>query len=630
MLLRYFDDARLYVPLERMDLVQSYRIVEGAEPTLDKLGGTGWNTRKTRVRKSLEDMADQLLTLYAARKTAEGNAFSPDGNFQREFEDAFEFEETADQNFAIADIKRDMESATPMDRLLCGDVGYGKTEVAMRAAFKAIADSKQVALLAPTTVLAFQHFETFKRRFGAFPARIEMMSRFRNASQQKETMAALEAGKVDIVIGTHRLLSKDIKFADLGLLIVDEEQRFGVAHKERLKEMRKNVDALALSATPIPRTLHMSLVGLRDMSLIETPPRDRLAIQTVVAPFNEELVRTAIENEIARDGQVYFIHNRIESIYSLATLVGKLVPKARVVVAHGQMGEKELESVMLKFIRDEADVLVATTIVENGLDIPRANTILINRADRLGLAELYQLRGRVGRSSQRAYAYLLVPPETTLSEIARKRLSAMKEFSELGAGFRIAALDLELRGAGNMLGRQQHGHIEAIGFDLYCQMLERAVSKLKGQDSVPDLRTTLSLGTDVRIPENYIPSENLRLRTYKRISSITTDEEKADVRKELEDRFGTPPTTVDNLLEYAVLKSMSERLRISAVERQGTRIAIRFHPETTIDPAALVKVVRSRKGVKLDPSGVLWMEVARGESVPGALRNVLLSLSGQD
>ncbi|HEY2822775.1 MAG TPA: transcription-repair coupling factor, partial [Candidatus Acidoferrum sp.] len=463
MLLRYTDDARLYVPLERMDLVQSYRVVEGAEPTLDKLGGTGWNTRKTRVRKSLEDMADQLLTLYAARKTAEGNAFSPDGNFQREFEDAFEFEETADQNFAIADIKRDMESLTPMDRLLCGDVGYGKTEVAMRAAFKAINDSKQVAVLAPTTVLAFQHFETFKRRFGAFPCRIEMMSRFRNAAQQKETMAALEAGKVDIVIGTHRLLSKDIKFADLGLLIVDEEQRFGVAHKERLKEMRKNVDALALSATPIPRTLHMSLVGLRDMSLIETPPRDRLAIQTVVAPFNEELVRTAIENELARDGQVYFIHNRVESIYALAALVEKLVPKARVVVGHGQMGEKELESVMLKFIRDEADVLVATTIVENGLDIPRANTILINRADRLGLAELYQLRGRVGRSSQRAYAYLLVPPETTLSDIARKRLSAMKEFSELGAGFRIAALDLELRGAGNMLGRQQHGHIESIG-----------------------------------------------------------------------------------------------------------------------------------------------------------------------
>jgi transcription-repair coupling factor (superfamily II helicase) len=629
MLLRYADDARLYMPLERMDLVQSYRVLEGVHPPLDKLGGTAWNTRKTRAKKSVEDMADQLLALYAQRKTTPGFAFSPDGNFQREFEDAFEFEETTDQITAISDIKRDMQRSEPMDRLLCGDVGYGKTEVAMRAAFKAVADSKQVAVLAPTTVLTFQHFETFKQRFAAFPVRIEMLSRFRSPAEQKKILADLEAGKVDIVIGTHRLLSKDVKFADLGLLVVDEEQRFGVAHKERLKEMRKNVDALALSATPIPRTLHMSLVGLRDMSLIETPPRDRLAIQTVVAPFQEELVQRAIETELAREGQVFFIHNRVESIYSLGAMVQKLVPKARVVVAHGQMGEKELESVMLKFIRDEADVLVATTIVENGLDIPRANTILINRSDRLGLAELYQLRGRVGRSSQRAYAYLLVPPETTLSDIARKRLAAMKEFSELGAGFRIAALDLELRGAGNMLGRQQHGHIEAIGFDMYCQMLERAVSKLKGEEVVPELRTTLSLGFDVRIPQDYIPSENLRLRTYKRISTIATEEEKQDVRKELEDRFGPPPSSVENLLEYAALKSLCERLRISSVERQGTRIALRFHPETTLDPARLVTVVRSRAGIKLDPSGVLWMEVKRGEPVPAALRNVLLSLQGQ-
>jgi transcription-repair coupling factor (superfamily II helicase) len=629
MLLRYVDDARLYVPLERMDLVQSYRVLEGTHPPLDRLGGTVWNSRKTRARKSVEDMADQLLTLYAQRKTTEGFAFSPDGNFQREFEDAFEFEETTDQITAIRDIKRDMERPEPMDRLLCGDVGYGKTEVAMRAAFKTVMDNKQVAVLAPTTVLTFQHFETFKKRFAAFPARIEMLSRFRSAAEQKKILADLEAGKVDVVIGTHRLLSKDVKFADLGLLVVDEEQRFGVAHKERLKEMRKNVDALALSATPIPRTLHMSLVGLRDMSVIETPPRDRLAIQTVVAPFQEELVQSAIETELARDGQVFFIHNRVESIYSLGAMVQKLVPKARVVVAHGQMAEKELESVMLKFIRDEADVLVATTIVENGLDIPLANTILINRADRLGLAELYQLRGRVGRSAQRAYAYLLVPPDTSLSDIARKRLAAMKEFSELGAGFRIAALDLELRGAGNMLGRQQHGHIEAIGFDMYCQMLERAVSKLKGEEVAPDLRTTLSLGFDVRIPQDYIPSENLRLRTYKRVSSIASEADQQDVRKELEDRFGKPPASVENLLEYAALKSMCERLRISAVERQGTRIAVRFHPETTLDPAKLVSVVRSRTGIKLDPSGVLWMEVKRGESIPAALRNVLLGLQGQ-
>jgi len=629
MLLRYAEDARLYVPLERMDLVQNYRVLEGAHPALDKLGGTAWNTRKTRVRKSLEDMADQLLALYAQRKTTAGFSFSPDGNFQREFEDAFEFEETPDQMTAITDIKRDMERGEPMDRLLCGDVGYGKTEVAMRATFKVVMDNKQVALLAPTTVLTFQHFETFKKRFAAFPVRIELLSRFRSAAEQKAVLAGLEAGKVDVVIGTHRLLSKDVKFADLGLLIVDEEQRFGVAHKERLKEMRKNVDALALSATPIPRTLHMSLVGLRDMSLIETPPRDRLAIQTVVAPFQEELVRSAIEAELARDGQVYFIHNRVESIYSLGTMVQKLVPKARVVVGHGQMAEKELESVMLKFIRDEADVLVATTIVENGLDIPRANTILINRADRLGLAELYQLRGRVGRSSQRAYAYLLVPPETALSDIARKRLAAMKEFSELGAGFRIAALDLELRGAGNMLGRQQHGHIEAIGFDMYCQMLERAVARLKGEEAAPDLRTTLSLGLDVRIPQTYIPSENLRLRTYKRISTIASEAEKQDIRKELEDRFGALPSSVENLLDYAALKSMCERLRISSVERQGSRLALRFHPETTLDPARLVGVVRSRSGIKLDPSGVLWVELKRGEPVPAVLRNVLLGLQGQ-
>jgi transcription-repair coupling factor (superfamily II helicase) len=629
MLLRYAEDARLYVPLERMDLVQSYRVVEGAAPALDKLGGNAWNTRKTRVRKSLEDMADKLLALYAERKTAQGFAFSPDGAWQKEFEDAFEFEETPDQLTAIADVKRDLEKSSPMDRLLCGDVGYGKTEVAMRAAFKAISENKQVAVLTPTTVLAFQHFETFKKRFAAFPTRIEMLSRFRNPAEQKEIMSDLETGKVDIVIGTHRLLSKDVKFQDLGLLVVDEEQRFGVAHKERLKEMRKNVHALALSATPIPRTLHMSLVGLRDMSVIETPPRDRLAIQTVVSSFNEEIVKKAIENELARDGQVYFIHNRVESIYSLGNLVSKLVPKARVVVGHGQLGEKELEQVMLKFIRDEADVLVATTIVENGLDIPRANTILINRADRLGLAELYQLRGRVGRSSQRAYAYLLVPPERVLSDIARKRLAAMKEFSELGAGFRIAALDLELRGAGNMLGRQQHGHIEAIGFDMYVQMLERAVAKLKGEEAAPELRTTLSLGMDVRIPPEYIPSENLRLRTYKRISSVASEAEKQDVQKELEDRFGALPKAVENLLEFAVLKSMCERLRIAAVERQGTKIALRFHPETTLEPASVVKVVRSRKGIKLDPSGVLWMEIQRGEAVTGALRQVLVGLSGQ-
>src|SRR5580658_10056813 len=554
MLLRYADDARLYVPLERMDLVQSYRVVEGSQPTLDKLGGTGWNTRKTRVRKSLEDMAEQLLALYAARKTAPGLAFSPDGNFQREFEDAFEFEETPDQNTAIADIKRDMERATPMDRLLCGDVGYGKTDVAMRAAFKAVADSKQVAVLAPTTVLAFQHFETFKKRFAAFPVRIEMLSRFRSAAEQKKILAELEAGKVDILIGTHRILSKDLKFTDLGLLIVDEEQRFGVRHKERIKQMRKQVDVLTMSATPIPRTLHMSLVGLRDMSVIETPPKDRMAIQTVVASWDDKLIQSALEQELERGGQVYFVHNRVESIWEIAAKLQELVPKARIMVGHGQMGETELEKVMLQFMHHEADILVATTIIENGLDIPLCNTILINRADRLGLSELYQLRGRVGRSSRRAYAYLLLPSEIELTPIARRRLAALKEFSDLGAGFKIAALDLELRGAGNMLGGEQSGHIEAIGFELYTQMLERAVREMKGEAAPDESVTQLNLGLNIRIPVDYIAEENQRLRMYKLVAGVETESQLSDVAAELRDRYGEPPAAIRNLLEYASLK----------------------------------------------------------------------------
>jgi transcription-repair coupling factor (superfamily II helicase) len=484
-----------------------------------------------------------------------------------------------------------------------------------------------VAVLAPTTVLVFQHYETFRRRFAAFPICIEMLSRFRTAREQKEIIAAIEAGKVDIVIGTHRLISKDVRFQDLGLLVIDEEQRFGVAHKERLKEMKKDVDALSLSATPIPRTLHMSLAGLRDMSVIETPPRDRLAIRTVVAPFREALVQRAIREELVRKGQVFFIHNRVQSIYSLAGLLQKLVPEARIVVAHGQMNERELESVMIKFVKDEADVLVATTIVENGLDIPRANTIIINRADRFGLGELYQLRGRVGRSHQRAYAYLLVPPEGSLSDLARRRLSALREFSELGAGFRIAALDLELRGAGNLLGRQQHGHINAIGFDLYCQMLERAVASLKGEPTLPERRCTLNLGLDIRIPPEYIPSENLRLRTYKRIAAIATDEEKEEVRRELSDRFGPSPLAVGNLLDYAVLKAQCERLLVSSVERQGDKVAVKFHPETPLNLSRLVQLVGQQKGIRLDPTGVMWVDWKRVQgSMIETVRNVLLQL----
>jgi len=579
------------------------------------------------VRKSVEDMADKLLKLYAQRKAGEGFAFSPDGAFQGEFEDAFEFDETPDQAIAIADVKRDMERSQPMDRLLCGDVGYGKTEVAMRAAFKSVIDSKQVVVLAPTTVLAFQHYETFRRRFAAFPVKIDMVSRFRSPRELKDTLAGVETGKVDIVIGTHRLLSRDVKFHDLGLLVVDEEQRFGVAHKERLKELKHNVDVLTLSATPIPRTLNMSLVGLRDMSVIETPPKDRLAIQTVVSPFSESLVRRAIEEELARDGQVFLVHNRVESIYSIAAMVNQLVPKARVVVGHGQMDEKELETVMMKFVRDEADVLISTTIVENGLDIPRANTILINRADRFGLSELYQLRGRVGRSNQRAYAYLLVPDDVSLTPLAKRRLAALKEFSALGAGFRVAALDLELRGAGNLLGGQQHGHINAIGFDLYCQMMERAVSTLKGEETKPEMRATINLGLDIRIPQEYIPNENLRLRTYKRIAGITNDAEREEVDRELADRFGPAPPAVGNLLDYALLKGLAERILVSSIERRANEVAIKFHPETTLPPEKLVGLIRSKgEGMRLDPGGTLWMRIERRGRIAESVRNVLLPL----
>ncbi len=617
MLLRYADDARLYVPLSRLDLVQKYQSLGGVTPTLDRLGSAVWEARKTRVRKSVSDMSGQLLALYSERKTLPGHAFPVDSNFQREFEDAFEFQETPDQQKAIDDVKRDMEASLPMDRLLCGDVGYGKTEVAMRAAFKALSDSKQVAVLAPTTVLAFQHYQTFRRRFAAFPVRIEMLSRFRSEKEQKKTLEELEAGKVDVVIGTHRLLSKDVKFHDLGLLVVDEEQRFGVAHKERLKEMRKNVDVLTMSATPIPRTLHMSLVGLRDMSLIETPPKDRLAIQTTVSPFSEALVQRVVEEELARKGQVFFVHNRVESIDSLAAMLHRLVPRARIVVGHGKMRETELEKVMLKFVRDEADVLVSTTIIENGLDIPRANTILINRADRMGLSELYQLRGRVGRSNQRAYAYLLIPPDTTLTTIARQRLAALKEFSDLGAGFRIAALDLELRGAGNLLGGEQHGHIEAVGFDMYCQMMERAVAERKGEAVAPERRVTLNLGQDVRIPPEYIESENLRLRIYKRIAGVATDAEKEEVRRELDDRFGPPPPAVANLLDYAVLKAVAEKLLVASVERRGDQIAIKFHEDTPLGPERLVKLIRKRRDLRFDPNGVLWLALKGGPTAGG-------------
>ncbi|MGC2371672.1 MAG: transcription-repair coupling factor [Candidatus Sulfotelmatobacter sp.] len=632
MLLEFAEGARLYVPLTRLDLVQKYRSSEGAKPVLSHLGTQSWSKTKARVKKAMKDMADELLKLYAERKTAVGHAFPPANEWFREFEDAFEFNETDDQAQAIKDVIRDMESTQPMDRLLCGDVGYGKTEVAMRAAFKAIADNKQVAVLAPTTVLAFQHFETFKQRFAPFPVTIEMISRFRNAKQQKEILQKTEAGKIDVLIGTHRILSKDIKFSDLGLLIVDEEQRFGVRHKERIKQMRKQVDVLTMSATPIPRTLHMSLVGLRDMSVIETPPKDRMAIQTVVASWDEKLIQSAIEQELERGGQVYFVHNRVDTIWEIAAKIQALVPQARIIVGHGQMSEGELEKVMLKFMHHEADILVSTTIIENGLDIPLCNTILINRADRLGLSELYQLRGRVGRSNRRAYAYLMLPPEIELTPIARRRLAALKEFSDLGAGFKIAALDLELRGAGNMLGGEQSGHIEAIGFELYTQMLERAVREMKGEAAPDEAETQLNLGLNIRIPADYVPEENQRLQMYKRVARVETEQQLTDVAAELQDRYGPPPPAVRNLLDYASLKLLCMKVGVNAIERKRDNVTLKFQQNAAVDPEQLARFVSAQRGAQFTPDGMLKfaLKATAADEVLRALRTILEQLANAE
>ena len=617
MILEFAEAAKLYVPLTRLDLIQKYRSTDaGPAPVLNRLGSQQWAKTKARVRKAMQEMTGELLKLYAERATAQGTAFSKDNEFQKEFEDSFDYSETEDQNSAIRAIKYDMESTRPMDRLLCGDVGYGKTEVAMRAAFKAVQDGKQVAVLTPTTILSFQHFETFKKRFAQFPINIEMISRFRTAKEQKEIVARVETGKIDILIGTHRLLSKDIHFQDLGLLIVDEEQRFGVRHKERLKQMRREIDVLAMSATPIPRTLHMSLVGLRDMSVIETPPKDRMAIQTVVAKFDEKIVRSAVEVELERGGQVYFVHNRVESIYEIAARIQELVPAARVAVGHGQMGETDLEKVMLAFMRHEYDVLVATTIIENGLDIPLANTMLINRADRHGLSELYQLRGRVGRSNRRAYAYLLIPPEQELTEIARRRLAALKEFSDLGAGFKIAALDLELRGAGNMLGGEQSGHIEAVGFELYTSMLEAAVKEMKGEASEERPATQLNLGIALRIDESYVPEENQRLRLYKKIAGAASEKSVAEVRAEMEDRYGSPPDATVYLLEASLIRLECERIGIAQVDRKRAELHIRFTENAAVDPQHLMRLVarNAKRGAQFTPQGLLKYPLATSRS----------------
>ena len=618
MLIEYAGGNKLYVPLSRMDLVQRFRGEGEAKPALDKMGGATWTRTKTKIKTKMRDMAEELLKLYAARRLAPGFAFSADSNWQREFEDAFEFGETRDQKAAIADIKRDMESPQPMDRLLCGDVGYGKTEVVMRAAFKAMGDGKQVAVLAPTTVLAFQHAQTFKKRFQPFPVRIEMLSRFRTPKEIKAVLVDIAEGKVDLVVGTHRLFSKDVEWKDLGLVIIDEEQRFGVKHKERLKEICKGIDAVAMSATPIPRTLHMSLLGLRDLSVIETPPKDRLSIHTVVAPFAPDMIKSSIELELARGGQVYFVHNRIDSIWHRAAQIQEMFPSVRIGVGHGQMAEAELEKVMLQFIRHEFDVFVSTTIVENGLDIPLANTMIIENAERYGLSELYQLRGRVGRSNRRAYCYLFVEPDTELTEIARKRLAALKEFSDLGAGFKIAALDLELRGAGNLLGGEQHGHINAVGFDMYVRMLEDTVRELRGEEVATEIHSSLNLGLDLRIPSSYITDENQRLRAYKRIAQAVDIAEREKVELELADRYGPVPEGVQHLLTYSGIKTAAEKIGIEAIDRRVSVLNVKFHEETRVDGEKLMALVSGTPGAQFTPAGVLRLPVD-GTGTPSAI-----------
>src|SRR5688572_8527848 len=614
--LRYFGEDKLFVPVERLDLVQKYSGT--AKPALDKLGGTSWERTKTRVKKAMRDMAEELLKLYAARKAVPGHAFSPDSHWQREFDDAFEWDLTVDQQNAIDDIRRDMESPTPMDRLLCGDVGYGKTEVAMRAAFKAVMDGKQVAFLAPTTVLAFQHQKTLTERFAGFPVTIDMVSRFRSKAEQDQIIKDVGLGKIDIIVGTHRLLSRDFQFKDLGLLVVDEEQRFGVSHKERIKQMRRKVDVLTMSATPIPRTLNMSLVGIRDMSIIETPPKDRLSIQTNVVKFDAQVIAHAIRHEMERGGQVYFVHNRVESIFSIGELVQRLVPEARVVVAHGQQGEDELERAMLDFINKKYDVLLATTIIENGLDIQNVNTILINHSDRYDLSQLYQLRGRVGRSDRPAYAYLLIPPETTLSSVAKKRLAAIREFSDLGSGFRVAALDLEIRGAGNLLGGEQSGHIETIGFEMYMKLLEQAVRELKGEELIDDVRAVVNLRVDLKIDASYVPEMNQRLMIYRKIADARSDVELDQILIELRDRYGPVPETVEHLEQYGRIRIMADRLGIESIDREAQAVVIKFRPDSQgrrLNVERLLRVVSGRGDTTLLPPATIKLDLRAGLKV---------------
>jgi len=624
LLIEFAGKDKLYLPIYRMDQVQKYTGGEG--PTLDKLGGTSWDKVKKRVKEKIKEMAAELLDIYAARKVMEGFAYSPPDHYFEEFEAAFEYEETPDQMEAIKDVIGDMTEPKPMDRLVCGDVGYGKTEVAIRAAFKAVLDGKQVAVLVPTTVLASQHLQTFQGRMSSFPVKIEMLSRFKSPREQREIVKKLREGGIDIVIGTHKLLQKDIVFKDLGLIVVDEEQRFGVTHKEKLKKLRKQVDVLTLTATPIPRTLHMSLMGIRDLSVINTPPEDRLAIKTFVNKFSDDVIKEAVEREHRRGGQVFFVHNRVESIGTMADHLHALIPEAKIAVGHGQMDEHELEKVMLSFMNGEKNILLCTTIIESGLDIPAANTIIINRADTFGLSQLYQLRGRVGRSKHRAYAYLLIPAEETITGDARKRLEVIQELTELGSGFKIAAHDLEIRGAGNLLGGEQSGQIEAVGFDLYTQLLEEAVAELKGEENIPDVEPNINLGVAAYIPDDYIDDVNERLVIYKRLASVKEDGEVAEIADELRDRYGPLPQLVENLLTMMEIKRVIRKALVTSIDAAKGRVSITFDPRTPVRPEKVIELIKEKKDrIKFTPSNQLIIFL-KDETLEGVYKEVRVTL----
>ena len=596
--IEYAGGSNLYILATQLEMIQKYAGKDAKKPKLNRLGGQEWMKTRNRVRGAVKEIAADLVKLYAEREKKNGYVYGPDTVWQREFEELFPFEETEDQVLAIEATKKDMESSKIMDRLICGDVGYGKTEIAIRAAFKAVQENKQVAYLAPTTILAEQIYETFSQRMKDFPVRVDLMCRFRTAAQQKQTIQDLKKGQVDILVGTHRLLSKDVVFKDLGLLVVDEEQRFGVAHKEKIKQMKTNVDVLTLTATPIPRTLHMSLIGIRDMSVLEEPPMDRVPIQTYVMEYNEELVREAIVRELARGGQVYYVYNRVKDIEEITTKIQQLVPDAGVAFAHGQMREKQLEDIMYRFINGEIDVMVSTTIIETGLDISNVNTMIIHDADNMGLSQLYQLRGRVGRSNRTAYAFLMYRRNKMLKEVAEKRLAAIKEYSDLGSGFKIAMRDLEIRGAGNLLGAEQSGHMEAVGYDLYCKMLNEAVKEARGDVVEESFETSVDLRIDAFIPATYIANESQKLDIYKRIAGIETDEEAEEMLEELIDRFGEPPKSVQNLLTIARMKALAHHAYIKEIVQREDELKITMFERAQIDPAGIPALIAAEPGLK--------------------------------